>query len=138
MRNTKWFKKILPAVVLGSLMFTAAAAEPPTIQKYEGISYVSGGIGAGELEALESLSKQFNLRLMFALKNGEFIAYVPVTIQDQNGNTIFQATSQGPLMFVQLPSGTYLIKATHKDQTLQEDVVIRDKKQRQVVFKWQP
>jgi len=87
------------------------------VRDYQGIRYVSGGIGLSEREELSALSPQFNLRLMFAIHGaGNYLADVGVRIVDSGGAVVLDAKSEGPYFLVQLPPGRYTVEVSGRDQ----------------------
>jgi hypothetical protein len=83
------------------------------ILEYQGLRYLSGGVGEDERSEIETLGNQFNLRLMFAKQDsGEYLADVHVSIKEERSGTILDARSDGPLFFAQLPAGDYRVEAT--------------------------
>jgi hypothetical protein len=81
-------------------------------QNENGISYISGGIGQEEIDAINAASKNYNLQLTFAEKNeGGFLSDVKVQIQDARGRTVLQTVSDGPKLLVKLPQGKYKVDA---------------------------
>lgn len=82
------------------------------VEEANGIRYVSGGVGEGERAEIEALGNQYNLRLMFAKQGGEYLSDVQVSIREERGSTAFDARSDGPLFYVQLPAGDYRVEAT--------------------------
>jgi len=100
---------------------TGPGWSPPSgflrIQNYQGIRYVSGGVGEGELDEINALSGQFNLRLLFAMQgSGNYLADVQVTIVNARGEIVLNATSNGPWFLVQLSPGDYTVDATTLEQ----------------------
>jgi hypothetical protein len=61
-----------------------------TIEKkdYQGIPYVSGGVGVDEREAFVAMGKDYSLKLMFAIKSGEYLSDVKVEISDSIGKKL--------------------------------------------------
>jgi hypothetical protein len=88
------------------------------VRDYQGVRYVSGGIGLSEREELSALSPQFNLRLMFAIHGaGNYLADVGVRILGAGGAVVLDAKSAGPHFLAQLPPGRYTVEASARDQT---------------------
>jgi hypothetical protein len=105
-------------------------------RSYEGIPYISGGIGSDERSALASMSKNDNLELSFALQDKEYLGGAKVTVRDHKGNNVLEATSDGPLLYAKLPEGTYTIVATANGTTLMRQVQIPEKGRASVYFAW--
>ena len=75
------------------------------------VSYVSGGIGADEAEAMRQAAADYPLTLEMATAAGgsrdAYIARAKVDIQDAAGKLVLETTAAGPLVLVNLPSGVY-------------------------------
>jgi hypothetical protein len=61
---------------------------------------------------------------------GNYLANIPVTITDCQGNKVVEAVSEGPWMHVDLPSGVYTVKADHESRTETREVSVRASAQR--------
>jgi len=103
---------ILFAFLLGLGIAPHAMALSPEVRTDGGIPYLSGGIGLDEREALDFVSQDYNLKLIFAMADGNYLSDVEVQIKDQEGKTVLAATSQGPWFFAKLPPETYHVYAT--------------------------
>jgi hypothetical protein len=112
------------------------SASPPQVNFYHEIPYVSGGIGVEEREAVEAIGKEHNLKLSFALQNGNYLGDVNVVVKDNKGNSVLEAVSDGPLFFAKLPAGSYTIEATTREETLKRTAHISARGQTQVHFAW--
>jgi hypothetical protein len=90
-------------------------------------SYVSGGIGEDEAEAMRQASANYPLTLELATAAGgprdAYISDAKVDIRDGNGNPVISTTTQGPIMLVRLPAGTYTVDVgwhgTEKHKTVE-------------------
>lgn len=76
------------------------------------ITYQSGGTSLDAREQLNTESKNYNLKLVFAGKSGEYLSDVKVLILDKNGRKVLDAISNGPWFFCKLPPGKYTITVT--------------------------
>ena len=108
----------------------------PSVQSYEGTQYICGGIGIDERNYLKSIGKNYDLKLEFAVKTGQYISDVSVMIKDSNGKTVLEATSDGPWLYAKLPAGKYQIKATILDKTRQQTVTIGKGGRKVAYFYW--
>jgi len=132
---------LIIAIVFGVACSVAFAEEiyVPSIKEkaYEGIPYISGGVGQEERDALAAKSKDYNLKLMFAAKGGEYHADIKVSITDSRGKQIFSAVADGPWFFTNLPAGKYTVTATMKDSAKSSKVnIVKGKKQITAGFYW--
>jgi hypothetical protein len=114
----KWRWSLIPAVILGIVIFTLSAysSEEDFLKKgREGsIAFLSGGVGQQERETLKEMGKGYPLKLMFSNKEGKYLSDVIVKVRDQNDKTILTTVSDGPWLFINLPSGTYHLDASFK------------------------
>lgn len=115
-----------------------AAQFPPAITIFEGKTaqgypYMSGGIGSGEREAMEERAKGYNVKLVFAARDGSFISAVSIEIVTVKGAEVVSLTTDGPWFYIQLPQGSYSVKAGFKGETKEIKVlrVAREKRVQQ-------
>jgi hypothetical protein len=96
---------------LGSAVPATAAGSPlvAVADESTAIRYLSGGIGLEDRQRLEETAGDFDLKLVFAEPHGEYLADVPVVIEDTHGNAVLRATSQGPWFYAELPPGRYTV-----------------------------
>lgn len=109
----------------------------PEVQTYNGIRYVSGGIGMDERVELRAIGKNDNLELSFALEDKNYIGSAEVLIKGRNGSEVLEAISEGPLLYAKLPEGIYTVEATAMGKTLEQTVHVPSKGQARLYFAWQ-
>ena len=119
-----------------ALVPVAYTADEEAVRSSGGISYVSGGVGAASTDRLSALAKDFNLKLVFALKSGDYVSGVDVTIADAAGKTLLKAKSEGPWFLTRLPAGNFKIAATLDGKTETRTVAVGAEKLRTVDFRW--
>jgi hypothetical protein len=101
-----------------------AAEFPPAIiisegKTSQGFPYMFGGVSSNEREALEQRAKNYNLKLVFAEKNGAFLSGITVVMSAPKIGEFLSLEIDGPWFFIQLPPGTYGITANFRGQTRQ-------------------
>jgi hypothetical protein len=101
-----------------------------------GVSYMSGGVGEDEREELRALGQSSSLKLIFAQKEGDYLSDVAVSIRDQGGRAVLDTIANGPWLFANLPSGQYVVTATSKGVTHQQEVRVSAQHQKQLAFYW--
>lgn len=110
----------------------------PSVQN--GISYIGGGVGVAERAALERWAKDYPLRIEMARRNGEYLGDVRVKVFDAKGNLLLDALSDGPLFYLQLPSGRYAVEVMPQNGLPTgaqiRDVQISDDRQARLFFAW--
>ena len=119
------FAHLLPAIVI---------TEGETTQGYP---YMFGGVSSNEREVIEARAKDYNLRLVFAEKSGAYLSGVMVVLATAKGAEIISIATEGPWFYIQLPPGSYSVKASFAGDTKQiKNVrVVNDRSIRQI-FTW--
>ena len=93
----------------------------------DGIAYVAGGIGADEMSKLQARERDFNLKLVFSLVEGNYLSDVAVVVKSKSGNPILVLDSPGPLVLMKLPRGVYTVDATYDGVTRTRKVQIGER-----------
>lgn len=99
-------------------------------------NYVSGGIGVAEQERLKAHEDAYNLKLVFTLVEGNYVADVRVLLKDGAGNTIIEDIAGGPFFMAKLAPGRYQVTATYEGKTVTRDVTVSDKRLRTEYLRW--
>ncbi|MEA3277906.1 MAG: carboxypeptidase-like regulatory domain-containing protein [Pseudomonadota bacterium] len=114
----------------------SSAIELP-VQDFQGIPFISGGVGLEEREELGSIGAGYSLKLEFAQRgSGAYLADVQVMIEDTAGNRVFEASSTGPWLLVGLPAGAYRVRAQSSGATVEASVTIPTAGQAQAVLRF--
>jgi hypothetical protein len=80
-------------------------------QTYNGVPYLSGGVGENERDLMRQSGDAFNLWLWFVLKGTpNYLADLRVLVIDAKGNPVVDVVSDGPWLFAKLPPGKYTIR----------------------------
>jgi opacity protein-like surface antigen len=122
--------------ILASQAAPAADLPLPAAQQQGAISFVTGGIGSDEAQAFRSAAAQYNLRLTLAAVSGEFFAGVRVTLRDAQGNTVVEAVSDGPYLFLNVPPGRYQVTADNLGQVQRRNALVRTKGATELYLRW--
>jgi len=101
-----------------------------------GIIYVSGGVGKDEAAKLLALQTSFNLKLLFTLVEGNYLADVGVVISDAASKKVIEHTAEGPFFMANLPAGPYTVAATHEGRTVTRKVQVGGKGLRTEHLRW--
>jgi hypothetical protein len=120
---------IAAMLLLGASAVSAESA--PTPEKmisegsYEGTPWLSGGVGEGEREyLLQEYADDFNLKLEFAVAQGNYLADVGVLIAKPAGEVVMNTLSKGPWFMTKLPAGTYRVRATGFGESFEKTVEV--------------
>jgi hypothetical protein len=135
------------SIILRTWTAVAIAASCASIQAVEtnlpsqfsqqgGISYLSGGIGQEEVDAIRADAGNFNLKMMFTSVSGEFLADVKVTLADSKGNVVLETVSEGPCLFAKVPPGHYKVSAATLNKEYTKPVELTAKHGAKVHFSW--
>jgi len=140
-------KRIILAAASG-LLATAASATPlppaygdlPAIHQEGEITYLSGGIGQDEAQAMKRAAAQYPLELVFVQRDGKkenYLADMPVRIVDAKGAVVFEGRSEGPYFLAELPKGSYTVSTKWDAWSFSRHVNV-GKEHERVVFEWGP
>ncbi|MEJ2767127.1 carboxypeptidase-like regulatory domain-containing protein [Mycetohabitans sp. B46] len=130
---------MLAAGLLGVTSFaTRAGAQdnnglPPVSTQGE-VSYISGGVGLDESQALRREAPHWPLALRFTGSRNEYLADVQVTITRASGQSVLDTISQGPYMLIKLAPGRYTVRAQYKDAAQTKSIELR--RHATLAFRW--
>jgi opacity protein-like surface antigen len=125
------------AMVLAVALTSTAALADTTPQQQNGITYVNGGIGQEEQDAMKAQRADYNLLLTFASKqSGAYRSDVQLDITDAKGTDLVSAANTGPMFFAKLPPGTYHISAAAEGKTFKRTVKV-GKAPKEIILHWE-
>jgi len=128
---------VLCCLLLSALTNTAHAENSETLTTSSGIAYMTGGVGHDEVLAMRQHAKKFSLNLLFSEGlAGQAVTDVNVNIYDENTTLVFRLTGAKPLLYVNLPTGTYTILANHQGAKLRHKLSITEGKPSKVILNW--
>jgi hypothetical protein len=120
----------------GSLGFTADMPASIQVKTYHNVPYISGGVGQEEIDLLRQVDGAYNVKLIFAATEGNYLADVHVLIEDSQGTKILEAVSEGPWFYAKLPPGMYKVLAQAEGRTQQQRAQVTEQKRTQLQFYW--
>lgn len=127
-------------LVLAGLIFTTqfAIAEAPKVRNSaQGFSYITAGIGEEEVAAMKLQAKNFTLNLLFSEGVvGRWATNVNVNIYDEASNLMFRVVGAQPVLYVNLPAGTYTILANNNGNKLRHKVTLETSTNQKVILNW--
>jgi hypothetical protein len=108
------------------------------VERAGNIEYVTGGIGEEAEHRLQAFAKEraYNLKLLFTLNAGNYVADVDVALKDQSGRTLVSDTADGPFFFAKVPAGLYTVVATYDGKTETRKVRVGTNGTRVAQFRW--
>jgi hypothetical protein len=117
------------AAAMGLLFASIATAQgyAPRERTRGAVSYVSGGIGSDEAQAMRDAAADYPLTLELAAAGGgprdEYISNAEVRIVDSQGSVVLETRTEGPFLLVRVPSGVYAVdvewNGVHKQKTVE-------------------
>lgn len=136
--NRKMLAHGFAAILLASALSipVAGANNDGIVHSSGAVPHVSGGVGKDSIDRLNALARDFNLKLVFALKSGNYVSDVKVTITDTAGKTLVDTISAGPWLMTKLPMGNHQIAATFAGQTIKRQVSISSATLRTIDMRW--
>ena len=134
------FHPYLSAATAAALIFTSslAFAYEPSVEKTQGeITYITGGIGERETEALRAERSKYDLRVINAGKKGAFLGEAHLVIRDAHDKELLN-TTVGPLFYANLPDGKYVVEVENQEEakTKKQSVDVKSGKQATLRFVW--
>ncbi|MEW5710527.1 MAG: carboxypeptidase-like regulatory domain-containing protein [Pseudomonadota bacterium] len=131
-------------LALGIVAASAAAQEfalPPERSKGS-VTYLTGGVGKEESDAIKRVQDRYPLSLLFVERGGpntwHYLANVRVTIKDAAGKTLLETAAEGPFLLARLPEGRYTVIAEMYGKPVTRRADLTGGKRAQLVFEWSP
>ncbi|MBK5930165.1 hypothetical protein [Halochromatium salexigens] len=91
---------------------------------YLGTPWASGGVGDSAREALMKEYDDYNLKLEFAVADGNYLTDVAVSITTPDGVPVLRAFSPGPWLMTKLPAGRYDVAVNGFEKTFVREVTV--------------
>ena len=100
-------------------------------------NYVSGGIGEEGMASMHSMASEYPLHIIFSEgSDGAYVADVPVGILDRHHKTVVDVADAGPLLYVRLPKGKYMVTAEHNGTKQSRSVTLDGKHSKSLIMHW--
>lgn len=118
----------------------APASHMPATHKQGEVTYISGGVGQAEADAIKHVAKYYPLELEFLLKakpKDEYLSAVNVRIKDAQDKMVLNIKADGPFLLAKMPAGKYTVSAEREGKVEHRQIEIAAKEHRRVVFEWQ-
>lgn len=98
-----------------------AAADPmvavPVVQTSPGgFSYLSGGAGSEERQAMDARRREFPLKVVLSAGKGEYVAAEKLSLVTPQGE-VLTVRDAGPVVMIQAPAGAYTLVVTYQGRT---------------------
>lgn len=87
-----------------------AKRNAPSSQQAD-VAWVSGEIGDEARDEMRRSALAYSVHLTFSDRQGVYLAGIPFTVTRLNGRELYSGVSAGPLLYLKLPPGSYMIAA---------------------------
>ena len=115
-------------------------AQIPEVQYSGDLSFIAGGIGSDESEAIQADAKKWPLMLQFSQIDskgwGSWISGARVQVSDKQNQQIFDFVCDGPFLLLGLKPGQYVIEATYDGVSQKRVVLIRPNQSEKQSIYW--
>ena len=123
--------RLSSVLAAAGLLFASSLAAQNYFQPREhvqgSVTYVTGGIGVDEADAMRAAAANYPLTLELAAAAGgprdEYISNAGVEIRDSRGTPLLSTRTDGPFLLVRLPPGSYTVdvewNGAHKLKTVE-------------------
>lgn len=103
-------RKLLFLLAISTVSATASQA---ALAQNASIPTLTGGIGIEENDVMRPQQAKFNLKFLFTLMEGDYVADVTVKVADSSGKVVLEQTVDGPILMALLPAGSYVATLTY-------------------------
>ncbi len=126
---------VLSCLVLASHLAFANMSKIQTSPT--GLRYMTGGIGEDQVAEMKPYAKKFTLNLIFSEGVvGRLATNVNVNIYDEESNLKFRIVGSQPVLYVNLPAGTYTVLANNNGNKLRQKITVEDNSNQKVILNW--
>lgn len=125
----------LLVIIVFPAVSPAASGLPVPVLSSQDVKYYNGGVGIGERAAMPQL---YPLKIVFATDRGLYLNNAEVAIASTGGEEVFRVRADnGPWLVVDVPAGSYTVKATIEGSTSKASTVtVKAGKKRIVILRW--
>jgi len=132
----KFYTSLALLMALG-FSFTAQAEGPKMLYTESKIRFMNGGIGHDEVLDMRPFAKSYTLNLLFSEgKIGRATTDINLSIYNNQDALVFKLNNAGPLLYVNLPAGSYTISATNNGFKQRHQLSIEENTSQKVILNW--
>lgn len=114
-----------------------AANYPINYPMHNDIAFITGGVGHDDVIRMRRHASNFSLNLQFSEgAAGQYATDINVKIYDENSNLVFKIKKSQPLLYINLPAGTYTVVAVNQGMKLRHKLSIEDGINQKVTLNW--
>lgn len=129
---------IAAAALLANAGLAQATPAPTPVTQGEA-TWVNGGIGQTEVDAIRRMAPKWPLQMTFAERHqgrDEFVAGVRLRVTGENGRTVVDVHDGGPLLLLKLPDGHYTVRAEYDGHVKTQRIDVAAGRHAAVAFLW--
>jgi len=82
------------------------------------------------------MQRDFNLKMVFASSNGEYLSDVRVQVVDPSNRVVLDTLTEGPWLLAKLPPGSYQVNASYGHSTERRTVAVAPAALKTLDFRW--
>lgn len=123
-------------ILLSFLIFPLCGAEAQGLAEGAKPAVLGGGVGIESGAVLRERQREFNLKFVFTLQEGDYIADVSMKIADSRGRVVLEQVSEGPIALMRLPAGRYVATLTYEGVTQTRPLALAARGQRILQVRW--
>lgn len=118
------------------LLIIFVATTQGSLAQSGSIPTLTGGVGLEENAVLRPQQANFNLKFLFTLLEGDYVADVEVKVTDASGKVVIEQTVDGPILMARLPAGNYVATLTYEGVAQTRKLAVRAKGLRTEQVRW--
>lgn len=130
---------LVAGIALAAPAFSSMSAQLPPEQKAGAITYMTGGVGTDQANAMKAAEHHYGLTLEFAQQakpRNEYLAGINVKVSNASGKMLLDTQSDGPFLMAKLPAGKYTVAATYDGHLMTRTANVSSKHHARLVFVW--
>jgi len=134
-------KTLLKIIISAQLLLLGsfALAQIPDTKYSQGISYITGGVGQNETDAIRAEAKEWPVMLELSqIQNGRgvWIAGVSIKAMDAKKQLIFDALADGPYMLINFVPGDYVLEADYQGVIQKRALSVKADSSQKIALFW--
>jgi hypothetical protein len=115
----------------------AGGSHAATRASQDDVDALAGGVGVNARARLSNeATSEHNVKMVFSLNTGNYVADVNVKVVDNAGRTIVNGTAHGPWLYAKLPPGSYTVTASYRGESVTEKLSVGPTGQRTAHLRW--
>ncbi|MBS0327028.1 MAG: carboxypeptidase regulatory-like domain-containing protein [Proteobacteria bacterium] len=134
----RWVAAAAAAVMLAAAGAAQAIPAPKAVTHGDA-TWVNGGVGKLEAEAMRHMASRYPVSMTFAKHNqgaNEFVAGVKLRITDGSGKQVMDLGDSGPMLLLKVPDGKYTVRAEYEGHVKTQSLDVTAGHHEKLGFLW--